>query len=127
MAATRHHAAAWARAAVVSLLMGVCDAALKDIDRKVSGGADTFKFGETVKLECVDWESGAWGKGPICKETGEEFAITFGYNNFVYCGHGRGPYILLYFRLNFSSTSAYLRYSLGCLEWFNGHTTQQLA
>jgi hypothetical protein len=31
---------------------------------------------------------GEWGNGPICKETGEEFAITFGHNNFVYCGQG---------------------------------------
>ena len=74
------------RAALLLATMGACSAATKDIDKGKAGGAYTFKLGETVKLECKDWETGRWGKGPICKETGEEFAITFGYNNFVYCG-----------------------------------------
>jgi hypothetical protein len=73
-------------AAVLSLLLVACSASPKDIDKGKAGSAYTFKLGETVKLECKDWETGAWGKGPVCKETGEEFAITFGYNNFVYCG-----------------------------------------
>ena len=31
-------------------------------------------------------QSGEWGPGPTCKETGRELGFSFGLDNFLYCG-----------------------------------------
>lgn len=51
-----------------------------------SGSASEYTTGDSVKLECKDWFTGNWSHGPICKESGEELSITFGYDSFLYCG-----------------------------------------
>ena len=31
-------------------------------------------------------QSGEWGPGPTCKETGRELGFSYGLDNFLYCG-----------------------------------------
>mmetsp|Transcript_6538 Transcript_6538/g.8874 ORF Transcript_6538/g.8874 Transcript_6538/m.8874 type:complete len:241 (-) Transcript_6538:162-884(-) len=45
-----------------------------------------YSVGDPVLLECKDWTSGNWTFGPRCKESGQELSLSFGYDNFVYCG-----------------------------------------
>eukprot|EP00899_Mesostigma_viride_P023674 jgi/Mesvir1/4491/Mv09575-RA.1 len=45
-----------------------------------------YTIGAPVKVECMDWATNEWGHGPVCKETGEELSVLFGYDTFLYCG-----------------------------------------
>lgn len=56
-------------------------------DQNLASASDLgYQNGDTIKFECLDWFHGNWTNGPTCKETGEELAITFGTDNFLYCG-----------------------------------------
>ena len=43
-------------------------------------------MGEPVSLECKSWDTGAWGPGPVCRETGKPLAFAFGLDSFLRCG-----------------------------------------
>eukprot|EP00824_Muranothrix_gubernata_P001353 TRINITY_DN11523_c0_g4_i1.p1 TRINITY_DN11523_c0_g4~~TRINITY_DN11523_c0_g4_i1.p1 ORF type:complete len:252 (-),score=40.51 TRINITY_DN11523_c0_g4_i1:32-787(-) len=45
-----------------------------------------FEVREPFKIQCRNWETGEWGPGPVCKETGQEIQFFFGVDMFFYCG-----------------------------------------
>ena len=48
--------------------------------------AGQYKVGEPVALECKSWETGAWGPGPVCRETGKPLSFAYGLDSFLRCG-----------------------------------------
>mmetsp|Transcript_9950 Transcript_9950/g.11544 ORF Transcript_9950/g.11544 Transcript_9950/m.11544 type:complete len:252 (+) Transcript_9950:104-859(+) len=70
----------------VVLLFALCCTVQSQKDHKPDKSTKPYQVGDNVKIECKDWKTGKWGKGPVCKETEEELKLSFGVDSFNYCG-----------------------------------------